>query len=121
EPARMDLGFLQGFLHILHDTLDETRLACLIQRCQRPGTDERLIEEILFIGIGHLNATNRTLLCVIPPLPALHGTLPLAWDLGQDVDPRPHILAAFCVMRRGRQEAAWPLGQALSVALMKGV
>ena len=116
DPARVHLGLPEGLLHILRDALDKLGLGCRIQRGQRPRADEGLVEEVFLMGIGHLRAGEVAFLPMVPPLPALQRMRPCPGDLGEDIDPGAHVLAALRVVRRGRQKAVRPTRQALGVA-----
>src|SRR5439155_21198493 len=51
DPARVHLSLVKRFQHISLDALDELGILVIAVRLQGPGTQEGLVQQVLFVGI----------------------------------------------------------------------
>ena len=102
DPAGVDLGLFERLQHELADAPDELGSSIVAVR-QRPGAQQRLVQQVLLVAVGRHAALDAELLAAVQARPARERRAPLARQLGQHVDARAHVLAALGVVGR-----AWP-------------
>src|SRR5262249_41650044 len=101
DPARMYLGLVDGFLQVYLNSRDKSRELFRRTRFQRPGTDERLIEQILIVRIGSHEGFQLDPVRLIPEEPAASRGTPFVGYFGKNIEASPDILAALGVVGRG--------------------
>ncbi len=74
----------------------------------RPGADQRLVEQVLVVLVGGDAAVELGLAPLVERRPALHPRRPLVRQLRDGVDPGADVLAAFGVVGRKRDHAVRP-------------
>ena len=115
---------MESFAHISLNALD------VFGRCNgfrdagrlhRPGPEQRLVEQIFFVSVGRFGFVDNAFPAAIGETPALQGAPPKFRQFGNGNHPRAHIFAAFCVVRRGREQCRRPIALPIQVALVKCV
>ena len=106
----MDFRFFQCFLEVLQDPIAVLLAVVVGHRINRPRTDECLINQILFIRIGHDVAVDFGEVGFVQILPALESHLPFVGRFRQHVQAGSHVLAALGVVRRTGVHRVWPFG-----------
>src|SRR5262249_23930878 len=89
EPARPDLGLARGLHEVALEALAKRRL---VARLEGPRAEERLVDEELLRRVGHDVPVEAHAAGLVPAAPAERALAPVEGDLGEDVDPRLHVL-----------------------------
>src|SRR5215212_4466443 len=97
----------------------ETLPAPCVRFSDRPGAQQRLVQEVLVIMARGEFPTSVAAVWGIELAPAHHLLAPLTWDLREYVDPGAHVLAALGVVRGGREHRVRPALDALGVQTVK--
>src|SRR5207244_10882285 len=97
-PFRVPLALAQRFLHVRLEPL----------RLERPGADERLVDEIRLVR-------------VLEPRPPAHELCPVVRRPRERRYPRPHVARPLRVVRRRRAQMPREARLALEVAAVQVV
>src|ERR1700757_1315948 len=98
RPARVDHRFADRLDHKL---LDATGVAGTGTLTDRPGTDQRLIQQRFLVSLGSSDTFYTTAFGLVPFAPDVQAPLPFFGDFGKHIDASSHVLRSFCVMRHG--------------------
>ena len=92
-----------------------------MQTFERPCAEQRLVKQILFVGIGCGLALDFATMFAIHRLPAARGAAPFLRQFGERGETGAHVFAALRVMRRSRQQAMRERREPRGVLLMKSL
>ena len=109
QPARDDFGLAHGLLHVRDDALAILPFAVGVHGLERPRSEEGLVEQVLLVPAGVRVAIDHHARAAIESGPAGRRLFPRARDFGEHIDPRPDVLAALGVVRRGGRHRVRPL------------
>lgn len=76
DPARVDLGLLQGFRHICLDSISEVSILVIVQCRKRPGSDQRLIQQVLLVAIRSESSVHLGFVPFVELTPSLDASFP---------------------------------------------
>jgi hypothetical protein len=120
DPRRMPLALPSG--------LDEERVEAIPKGgdfapgfLERPGPEQRLIEERFRRGIGHRPSLFDRPKAGVPGAPSLQAPFPLVRNLGEHGDPRPDVLASLGVVGGRRVQRPAEGGEPLRLECVKTV
>ncbi|MBI2940368.1 MAG: hypothetical protein HYY04_08000 [Chloroflexi bacterium] len=120
DPARVDLGLLDRLLHVAVDPLAERPECCPVKWLERPGPEQRLIQQILVVTVGgHLAVDHRLLRAIVPAPPRQRGA-PEPRHLRERVQASANVGAALGVVGRARQHRRRPAPQPLGILTVEG-
>src|SRR5208282_2818331 len=88
---------------------------------ERPGSHERLVEEVLLVGVGDVGIFPFDAQRSVEPMPSAHGLLPGVGHFREYVDAGAHVFAALGVVRGSGGQRVWPVTKPALVASMKGL
>ncbi len=120
DPTGIQLGLFDRLVHVLLNSLDKTVHLVGAQRLQRPGSDQRLIEKVLLVGVRNFGAGRFHTGVLIHLMPTMNSLFPDIGNFRENIDPGPHIFAAFSVVSRRGGQSMGPLLQPLLILYMKG-
>src|SRR5207253_9562963 len=99
DPTGVGLGLVQGLLHVVLQAAYVGGLFLLVHGEQGPSTDQGLIEQILFVGIGRADAPDASLPMAVHVAPATDGAVPFSGHFREDVDARANVFATLGIVR----------------------
>src|SRR3990170_6263984 len=88
---------------------------------ERPGAQKGLIEQIFRIPIRNPLAFYHCFPFFIDPAPPEKLLSPFIWDFRDHIEPCPHILTSFGVMRSCRYHSAGPELGPFNILPMEGI
>ena len=88
---------------------------------ERIGPYEGLVEEILLIRVRYCLPFHHNLLFPVPTPPADETVPPFLRDLGEDIEPRPHILTSLGIVGGCGDEGVWPELESLNILTVEGL
>src|SRR5262245_55731027 len=93
-------------------------MACLAW-IQRPRANQALIQEILVRSAGCSSSANNCFVIRVEVHPAYDGLLPFDRNLGEHIETRASVFAAFGVVGFGREQSVRPRFRRCDVAAME--
>ena len=115
----MDLRFVKGLGHIRGHAVDKRLVLRVIERRERPHTNERLIQQVLLIPVGRELAVHFDHVLLVQLFPAGHASVPFQRHLGQHIDPGADVFTSLGIVRRGCRQRVRPPLMALPHGVMK--
>ncbi len=76
DPARVDLGLLEGFRHIGLDSVIEVSIFVIVQCTKRPGSDQRLIQQVLLVAVRSESSVHLGFVPFVELTPSLDASFP---------------------------------------------
>ena len=108
---------MRGLLHVvLNRSMNGGMRA--VERLQGPSAQQGLIEQIFVVSAGRRQAFDLAVMPAIDRAQRLTAAPPLR-DFGKNVDPRPHVLAPFSVVRGGGRRATSAARTGVAVFALK--
>ena len=106
SPASVHHGLARGLDEMFLALVAQGRTAFLIKR---PDSEQRLVQEILFVAVGDSLSANLLFVPGIHSCPLIEMIFPLAREFRKNVETGPNIFASLRVVGRAGVETAWPL------------
>ena len=103
---------MDGLGHVGTDPVAKRGERLVVQRFDRPGTQEVLVEEVFLVAVGGLLLLDPDAVSRVRGRPSLDGLKPAVGNLREHVDSRPNVLAPLGVVsgERGQTRGGivWP-------------